>query len=661
MFFNKAFLFVLFIPFFGTAQKFELGKVSVAELEEKVCPSDSNAVAAILYNKARTHFVYEDKTGFSTVHEYEFRIKIYKKEGLSWANHKVRYYIGYENLRDETVAFSNCVTYNLENGAIVKTKLAGEGSFKKEINEYWKEAAITMPNVKPGSVIEFKYVLKSENIVRFPVFTFQYDIPVNYARYDTEIPEYFIYKPILQGFRQVNTESKIVSGHQNFSNQYNQTVNLSYQQINSSYFAEHIPALHDEAFVDNIENYRSSVHHELEKTRFHDAPEKNYATTWEGVANTIFKERDFGKQLDQHDYFLPDLKMIIKDAVTETEKANAIFNFVQHKMNWNGDYSYYADKGAKKAYEAGTGNAAEINFILIAMLNQAGLNANAVLTSTISHGVPVFPGRTIFNYVIASATVDGSRMLFDAVNKYTTPNILPFYALNWNGRLIRSDGSSEEINLVPKIVSKELVNIIGTIDASGKISGKCRSQKTNYNALHYREKYGNANQDGYVEKFENDHPGLQISKYLIENKVTDLSKPVVESFDFETNNETEVIGNRMMIDPLLFFTIAQNPFNQEQRELPIYLAYPEQIKYNISFEIPAGYTVESVPKSITFAMPENVGTFAFKILTAENKIQVAVTTDMNNVILPADFYPTLKEFYQKSIDRQNEKIILKKI
>jgi hypothetical protein len=36
-----------------------------------------------------------------------------------------------------------------------------------------------MPNVKVGSVIEFKYILKSENIVEFPAFNFQQDIPVN--------------------------------------------------------------------------------------------------------------------------------------------------------------------------------------------------------------------------------------------------------------------------------------------------------------------------------------------------------------------------------------------------------------------------------------------------------------------------------------------------
>ena len=101
------------------------------------------------------------------------------------------YYVGYENYNDDIVKFSNAVTYNLENGSIVKTKLNSEGSFKKNVNEYWNEASITLPNVKVGSVIEFKYVLKTENIVKFPVFNFQDKIPVNYAEYTTEYSLFF--------------------------------------------------------------------------------------------------------------------------------------------------------------------------------------------------------------------------------------------------------------------------------------------------------------------------------------------------------------------------------------------------------------------------------------------------------------------------------------
>jgi hypothetical protein len=45
-------------------------------------------------------------------------------------------------------------------------------------------------------------------------------------------------------------------------------------------------------------------------------------------------------------------------------------------MNWNNQNGYYTDKGVIKAYIDRTGNVAEINFILTAMLKFAGINAN---------------------------------------------------------------------------------------------------------------------------------------------------------------------------------------------------------------------------------------------------------------------------------------------
>lgn len=95
------------------AQNYQLENVTKEELLEKSNPKDTTAPAAILFKKAKTYFTYSDR-GFLATNVYELKIKIYKKEGLSWANQKVSYYVGYENLNDDSVKFSDAVTYNLE-------------------------------------------------------------------------------------------------------------------------------------------------------------------------------------------------------------------------------------------------------------------------------------------------------------------------------------------------------------------------------------------------------------------------------------------------------------------------------------------------------------------------------------------------------------------
>lgn len=275
---------LIYIAFFWStitiqAQNYELGKVTIAELNEKVHPKDSSATAAILFKKGRTYFGYNKDVGFYANHVCEVKIKIYKKEGLNWADQKVRFYTGYEKLNEDRLEFSEAVTYNLENGNIVKTKLNNQGEFKTKINKYWKEKTITLPNVKVGSIIEYKYVLRSENLIKFPDFDIQFDIPVDYFYYKTQIPEFYIYKPLLVGGIPLETESKFTSASQSFDNAYSQTSSFSYKQIETFFKGKDVPALKEEPYVNNLENYRGSIQQELERVRLPDQPVKDYSLT----------------------------------------------------------------------------------------------------------------------------------------------------------------------------------------------------------------------------------------------------------------------------------------------------------------------------------------------------------------------------------------------
>jgi hypothetical protein len=660
--FSQLILFLFLSLFYlnTNAQNFELGKVSVEELKEKAHPIDTSAAAAIIYKKAKTYFTHEIGTGFFVYHDYEMRIKIYKKEGLRWADFKVQYRGGDENSAPEIVKFSNCVTYSLEDKTIQATVLRTEGNLKTDINKYWNEALITMPNVKVGSVIEIHYTLKSRNVVRFPVFDFQCEIPVNYAEYDTDIPEVFIYKPILTGYVKVDAVSKIVDEKESFSYKFYQTSDFPFKYQLSNYKAENIPALKEEAYVDNLKNYRSSIQHELERTRFPFEAVKDYSITWDGVAKNIFDFNSFGRELNKEGYYEEDLKKIVLNVNGELEKVDAVFKFVKNKMNWNEYKGILTEKGVKKAYQDETGNVAEINFILIAMLNKAGIKANPVLISTRENGVPVYPNRTVFNAVIAAAEIDGKQILLDATSKFTSLNILPFPDLNWTGRLINKDGSSKEINLVPDKVSNENINLLVSINGQGKIVGSARIQKTDYEALNFRENKSSLQSERYLEKLESNLGGILIDDYKLSDDIN-LSSSIIESFSFLSNKHCDVIEGKIYIAPLLFYNDTKNPFVEDKRQMPIYFGFPKQEKYNLNIEIPPGYKVESLPESVKVSTVDGIASFSINILSVGNKIQIAVKKEISKAIVSADYYDVLKDFFQQMINKENEKIVLTKV
>ncbi|WP_310558740.1 hypothetical protein [Flavobacterium sp.] len=153
---------------------------------------------------------------------------------------------------------------------------------------------------------------------------------------------------------------------------------------------------------------------------------------------------------------------------------------------------------------------------------------------------------------------------------------------------------------------------------------------------------------------------MEISDYKRENDL-DLSKPIIETYSFKDNRNVEVINGKIYISPMLFLASKENPFKQEAREYPIDFGYPSQNKCNISISIPEGYAVESMPASVNIGTGDGIGSFKFMIVNNGTIIQVASTTTVNSAIVSADFYPVLKGFFQQMIDKQNEKIVLKKI
>lgn len=231
------------------SQGFKPGKVSVEELKEKFHPLDSSAPAAILYKSGRTYFELNDGY-FNMVTEVEQRIKIYTKEGYKYATEEVPYYTGGKRIK---VIFSDAYTYNLAGGNIEKTRLKADGEFEEQVNGDYAVKKITMPNVKEGSVIEYRYIIKTPYFSALGDWYFQYPIPANNVTYDISIPVYFSYNRYLTGYINVNQSQQKTR----------MDLSRSFQETNVVFSAENIKALKNEAYVVNIDNYLSVLKHEL--------------------------------------------------------------------------------------------------------------------------------------------------------------------------------------------------------------------------------------------------------------------------------------------------------------------------------------------------------------------------------------------------------------
>lgn len=653
----------------ATAQEFELDKVTKEELAEKKHPADPTAAAAILHKSGITFFDFNNTGHWIIVTDVKVKVKIYTKEGYEHANISVPYFAATSG--DEDVQFLDAYTYNLNNDKIEKTKLKPEGIFTEAINNVWKSKKITMPNVKEGSIIEYNYVIRSPYITNFPDWYFQDQIPVNKVNYSVHIPQYFVYNRILSPYFPVTEKKETKEQRRNFSDSrpkggYNSGSGLSttfgtasFLEVRQTYTAQNLPALKDEQYVDNINNYLSYVKHELSVTKMPDAAPKQYATDWNAVAKSIYNDESFGKELEESGYFEKDIAVAAKGAEDHAQIINMVFNFVKSSMTWNENYGFLCRKGVKAAYKDKTGNAAEINLMLIAMLRHFGLKANPVLVSTRSHGHVEFVNRNQFNFVIAAVESQGKIILLDATGKNAMPDVLPIRNLNRTGRLMRRDFTTLEVDLVPVVSAKENVAVFADILADGTVTGKVKSGYTGHNAYIAKENNSAKNREEYIESLEK-RMNAEINDFLL-TADEDYTKPVSEYFTFKSGNACEVIGDRIYFSPMLMYTQAINPFKDDVRTYPVDFVFPQQDRYTFTITIPEGYVIESMPAAQSIAMKDNICTFVLNIAGTNGKqVQVVAIRHIGLPTIYPEYYPDLKLFYQKMIEQQNQKIVLKK-
>jgi len=294
------------------------------------------------------------------------------------------------------------------------------------------------------------------------------------------------------------------------------------------------------------------------------------------------------------------------------------------------------------------------------MLRHAGMTANPVLVSTRSNGIAIFPNRTAFNYVIAAVETPEGNILLDATDKFSVPNVLPFRALNWYGRLIRKDGTSDEVDLMPKKLSNDIVSLSYSIDNEGKVTGKSRRQCSDYKATLIRESFSGQKEEEYLEKLENNNNKIEISDYARTNE-KNILLPIIETYSFTGNDLCEVIGGKIYVSPMLFFTNTKNPFTQEEREYPVDYGFPHLERYNITIQIPDGFMVETLPVPASLTMADNVGAFKFNISATDTALQLAISHQINDAIVSTEKYEMLKEYYKAMVAKETEKIVLKKI
>lgn len=646
--------FILFSTTFVFSQKGlpSFGKVDKADLEMTDCEFDKGAEAMVLIDYGYTYYG-RGTVGYSTfktVYERRTRIKILKESGIDEANIRIPYY---NRHGEERILRLSANTYNLDaNGKVQTTEVKKSSIYSKRIDNSRSVMIIAFPEVKVGSIIEYSYVLERETYY-LKDWYFQHNIPVRYSEYLLKIPQFFrfsiqpnIVDPV-EDKQDVTTE--IISADEGA---------IEAKVLRSSYIMRNLVGIKDEPFMGSSKDYLQRIEFHLSQIDYGDRT-KDISTKWSDVINTLNNDESFGKQLQDP---VPGTSALIERAkqIAEPEaRMRFLYNELRNSVTWNEDDGIYTDNGIAKTWETKTGNIADINLLLIRLLNDAGIKTAPILFSTRDNGLVVtkYPDDGQFNTVMAFVSNNSNYFILDATNKVINYKLVPEQVVNTNGFIMEGEGGKWKEILSGKNHFKVFTAVQGEIDGDGNMKGTCivncydyarvrRGMELKKDQARFKENY-----------FLTPYPTVKIQDLVINNTETD-SLPLEQKIKFSCPLNSS--GQYSYFSVNLFSGLDKNLFVAEKRMSDVDFGIHQDFTLFGNFTIPAGYVFDGLPENVSTSTSDRGIIFNRNVTAEGNLLNIRITVEYKRTFYPLNDYKDFRDFHKKIFEKLNEQIVIKK-
>lgn len=560
-----------------------------------------------------------------------FKIKILSKKGLSRGSVTLDNY-SFHGLQECTKVKAQ--SHNLENGQVVTTEIDPKQLFRNKQGRS-EETSFAIPNVKVGSVIEYEYTLESYSIYLEPIWHFQSSIPVLRSAF------------IIDGFHTPAVGYSIILEGAQIINKY-----PIHNKKQKSWVLTNVPAMPDVPFLPNIHNYYNKLHF-----KFVTSTPK----TWTSIAKNLKGNDYFGHQLKKSKRLKDILSQIIKESDTPIQKVEQIFNYCQQNYEWNGYFEKYFFhdnlKGNLASKEQSSGS---INLMLVALLQEADLEAYPMLVSTRRHGKVFkdFMLATQFNHTLATVFVDGKTLLLDAIDPYSTLYTLPVHDLNEHGLLLKNN-TAEWLPIQSKAANKGIVSCDINLTAIASPQYKVIQKFTGILNGNVRKQLVKKPVKEFIKSSLEDIE-IKVDSIQVSNE-KDKSKSLGITSYFQTIDQLDPDDELLYLTPFPIHDYQSNPFVESKRLYPVRLPYPFKNQFVTTITLPKGYQVESLPPAQRLEMPEKIASLNFQTKVTGNRLQFIMIVDVRKSDIHPKHYQALQTFYTKIIDKMNTTIVLKKV
>lgn len=623
-------------------------------LNQSVCPNDTSAQALILFEKG-TSFI-SDGYLKQTI---ERVVKIYKKDA---ASDFATINIGRGSYTSVTKIKG--ITYNLENDAISKQEITKADILKDAIDRDISVAKFNLPSVKEGSIIYYTYTTNNPGWLMIPDWTFQSEYPTLESVYEIAVPQYIAYVPI----ERVETaltkveKSKDLESCQNCSFQ-----NTVGGMVYHTWVRNNIEAFKKEPFMSSAQNFkeRVKIHIAAYRGSYYDIQIYN---NWSQINKRFYYENEetYGQVFTGNRFLQDQVDALAGDKKDDLAKAKAIYAYVRDSIKTKQSVSgSKASYNIREVLNKKEGSRLGVNLLLIAMLRRAGLESEPVLLATRGNERlnELYPDPDNINYAVAKIKANQQEYFLDASERYMPFGFLLPDCYNGYCRIVNETGGAA--SLEPEHLRNKTTVMVTISNAdTNKLRLKVDQQLGFIQSLSFREGWAKDTSAALKmikkEIAHNTFP-TTLDRYSIEHLDNpDLPLTIHYEATMDFNHEASTI----YFDPYFFKFFEKNPFSAVSRKYTVEMNYLQDVNYIFRFQLPKDYEVDDYPQSSGFQFGEE-GLMNVKNVCSYNKDDNTLSLNCKFSSRTATFHPALyqdlRSFYERVIEEQNKKIVIKKI
>ncbi|MGC1294335.1 MAG: DUF3857 and transglutaminase domain-containing protein, partial [Alloacidobacterium sp.] len=614
------------------------------ELKMTSDPAAPDAPAVYLFRQE----ISDDKLH---MHSLYVRIKILTEKGKEYGDVEIPAYEG----RIFSINGVKGRTIHSDGKVIPFTGKPIEKLLLKRGNEKVMTKVFSLPDVQVGSIIEYEYVLGYEdNIASSPRWYIQQPLYVHKAHY------HFV--PTQRELTSNSEHGKVVNSLL-YASILPPGVQVRSGMDGYDLVIENVPPMIDEEYMPPMESisyrvlfYYSSYHNEDD---FWKQEGKYWSKNVDRFAQPSAKLKAAVQQLTPPGDTEEQKLRKIYAAVMQLENAS----FTREHSAAENKAEGLKVKTADDIWEQKRGNDDELTLLYIAMARAAGMKAYAMRVINRDRGL------FIKNYMdwdqldddIAIVQVNGKEMFFDPGERYCE-----FGKLHWKhafaGGVRQVDGGTAiaESGALGYKDSQMLRIADLKLDSEDKLQGIIRMNFTGSEALRWRQDILRNDEEQAKKDFERelqkDMPAGVVVKTNHFVGANDYSNVLMVIVDVSGGVGTST-GKRVFLPGAFFEANAKPLFVHEKRENPVDLHLPYMVRDTVTLTLPAGFTVESVPKDAEIPLP-NFADYVSKYKGTDTVYAYSRLMAVANIIYSAKEYAQIKDFYAKANAQDQQQAVL---